>query len=146
MPKAIQRPVATKLRPLPKVPALSPEPPTVIVDFLFERGLLSVALINLANEPAYRVSVDFAKPFKGLGGTVEVSALQLFKRVEFLAPGKRIDAFIDPAAAYFRRREPTRIEALITHYNADGQVRRHRIIHDLAIYRDLIHLVPPLIP
>lgn len=116
------------------------------MDFIHERGLLSVALINLDTRPAYRVSVAFAAPFKGLGGTVDISALSLFKQVEFLAPGKRIEAFIDSAEAYFRRREPTRIEAIVTHHDSAGTASRHRIVHDLAIYRDLVHLVPPPAP
>jgi hypothetical protein len=151
MPTPIRRSVRTQPLPVPKVPSipappLSPGPPTVIVDFLFDRGLLSIALINLAAQPASRVSVTFSPAFKGLGGTLDVSALRLFQQVEFLAPGKRIEAFIDTAEAYFRRREPTRIEALITHYGDDGQVRRHRIFHDLAIYQDLVQLVPPSAP
>lgn len=148
MPTAIRRtvplePPPVKTLPTPAAPVLSAEPPAVIVDFLLDRGLLSVALINLDTRPAYRVSVAFSAPFKGLGGSVEISALRLFKQVEFLAPGKRIEAFIDTADAYFRRREPIRIEAIVTHHDAAGQARRHRIVHDLAIYQDLVHLVPP---
>ena len=65
--------------------------PDVIVDFRFERGLLYIALINLSDAPAYRVSTRFAKPFRGLGGDCVVSTLPMFRRVEFLAPHKRIE-------------------------------------------------------
>src|SRR3954452_18131716 len=60
--------------------------PEVIVDFRFEQGLLYIALVNISAVAAYRVSVRFDKPFRGLGGECEVSALRLFRRIEFLAP------------------------------------------------------------
>lgn len=119
------------------------EPPTVIVDFIFDHGLLFVALINLDTRPAYRVSVAFSAPFKGLGGTADISALRLFRRVEFLAPSKRIEAFIDTADAYFRRKEPARLDAEISYRDAAGGLHRHRVVHDLGIYRDLPFLPDP---
>ena len=66
--------------------------PRVIVDFDFERGLLFVAVRNLGDRPAYRVSTTFDKPFRGLGGRREMNALRLFRGIEFLAPRKEIRA------------------------------------------------------
>ena len=42
--------------------------PDVIVDFLFEDGMLFVAVQNIGSLPAQQVHVIFDPPFKGLGG------------------------------------------------------------------------------
>ena len=115
--------------------------PDVIVDFRFERGLLYIALINLSDAPAYRVSTRFAKPLCGLGGDCVVSTLPMFRRVEFLAPRKRIETLLDSSHAYFKRREPTVIKALVTFRDARGTVHRHEIVHDLKIYKDISYVV-----
>ena len=115
--------------------------PDVIVDFRFERGLLYIALINLSDAPAYRVSTRFAKPLCGLGGECVVSTLPMFRRVEFLAPNKRIETLLDSSHAYFKRREPTVIKAFVTFRDARGKVHRHEIVHDLKIYKDISYVV-----
>src|SRR5436190_7988170 len=116
-------------------------PPDVIVDFRFDQGLLFVALINLSDAPAYRVSVKFAKQFRGLGGDCAVSSLAMFRRVEFLAPHKRIETLLDSSHAFFKRREPTIIKALVTFRDACGKTYRHEIVHDLKIYKDISYVV-----
>src|SRR5437868_1990118 len=92
--------------------------PDVIVDFRFERGLLYVALINLSDAPAYRVSVKFDNPFRGLDGECAVSSLAMFRRVQFLAPHKLIETLLDCSFAYFTRREPTIIKTAVSFWDA----------------------------
>jgi hypothetical protein len=115
--------------------------PEVIVDFRFEQGLLYIALVNISAAPAYRVSVRFDKAFRGLGGECEVSSLRLFRRVEFLAPHKRIETLLDSSRAYFQRREPTSIKATVSFRGANGKTHRREIIHDLKIYQDLSYVL-----
>src|SRR5437762_12620807 len=103
--------------------------PDVIVDFRFERGLLYIALINLSDAPAYRVSTRFAKPFRGLGGDCVVSTLPMFRRVEFLAPHKRIETLLDSSHGYFKRREPTVIKALVTFRAVRGKAQGLAIVN-----------------
>jgi hypothetical protein len=115
------------------------EPADVIVDFTFDQGLLFVSLRNIGGRPALRVSVRFSEPIHGLGGTKEISALPLFRNVEFLAPGKEIVTLLDTAASYFAGNQPTRIEAEVTWFDRDQDREPHRasIRHDLEIYRDI---------
>ena len=117
--------------------------PEIIVDFRFERGLLHVAVANVGDAPAHRVTVRFDKPFRGLGGACEISGLALFRRLAFLAPHKSIETFVDASSAYFRRREPTRLTADIAYLDSRGRKHARRIVHDLSIYRDLTYLVGP---
>ncbi len=114
--------------------------PQVIVDFEFERGLLFVGVRNLGARPVLEVVTEFDKPFRGLGGSREMNGLGLFKRIEFLAPGKEIRTLLDTSAAYFAREEPTRLTATVSYRTAAGERRRHSIAHDLTIYRDLAYV------
>ena len=110
------------------------EDPAVVVDVLFEEGLLFLAVRNISTRPAYRVRARF-RP--AIGGVRRMSRLALFRRLEFLAPGREIRTFLDTAAAYFSREEPTAFEVSVTYETADGRRQRHVVPHDLEIYRDL---------
>jgi hypothetical protein len=112
----------------------------VVVDFEFERGLLFVCVRNLSDRPALKVSTDFDKPFRGLGGRREMNGMRLFRKIEFLAPGKEIRTLLDSSAAYFARDEPTLLTATVSYRTATGERRRSTITHDLAIYRDLAYV------
>jgi hypothetical protein len=111
--------------------------PDVIVDFLFEDGMLFVAVQNISSRPALRVHIAFDPPFKGLGGTVSVSELPLFRNIEFLAPGRSIRTLLDSSAGYFARQEPEQITATISYSDRSGHKFSCTILHDLAIYRDI---------
>jgi hypothetical protein len=111
--------------------------PDVIVDFLFEDGMLFVAVQNIGTEPAQRVHVAFDPPFKGLGGTASIAELPLFRNIEFLAPARSVRTLLDSSAAYFARQEPEQITATISYSDRSGQKFSCKILHDLAIYRDI---------
>ena len=115
----------------------------VVVDFVFEDGLLYAVVANIGERPALKVSCRFEPAFHGLGGSVEVSRLPLFRNIEYLAPGKEIRTLIDSSAAYFARKEPTKLEVAVTYRDEDGARRQATIAHDLGIYRDLAYVVPP---
>jgi hypothetical protein len=109
----------------------------VILDVEFDRGLLSLVVANIGDRPAHRVRIRFEERFSGVGGTVRIDRLTLFRKLEFLAPHKSIPVFLDRSAAYFARGEPTRITAAISWLTPDGARRTSTIHHDLEIYRDL---------
>ena len=69
-----------------------------------------------------------------------MNKLRLFRKIEFLAPGKEIRTLLDSSAAYFARKEPTLLTATVTYRTAAGERRRGTITHDLAIYRDLAYV------
>ena len=118
----------------------------VILDVVFERGLLFLVLANLGDRPAHGVRVKFAERFSGVGGAKRIDRLALFRRLEFLAPRKSIEVFLDRSASYFARAEPTQLTAAVSWRTAEGERRRTTIVHDLEIYRDLGYIdreVPP---
>lgn len=115
--------------------------PDVIVDFLFEDGMLLVAVQNIGLHPAPGVHVAFDPPFQGLGGAVSIPELPLFRNIEFPAPSRSIRTLLDSSAAYFARKEPEQITATASYSDRSGRKFSGTMLHDLAIYRD-IALIP----
>jgi hypothetical protein len=117
--------------------------PDVIIDFLFEDGMLFVAVDNIGSQPAEQVHVVFDPPFKGLGGTALISELPLFRNIEFLAPMRSIRTLLDSSAAYFGRHEPDLIAATISYRDRSGEQFSCTIRHDLSIYHDIKFIPKP---
>jgi hypothetical protein len=110
----------------------------VVVDVAFEDGVLYLELANLASRPALNVTCKFDPPLVDVQGR-DVSKLRLFRRVEFLGPGRRLRTLLDSVPGYFRRDAPTR--AVVTvEYERPGQRRRATTVtHDLELYRELAY-------
>jgi hypothetical protein len=117
-----------------------PGRPDVILDVVFEDGLLFLALRNIGARPAVRVETRFRRPLIGLGGTKEVSAMPLFRRVEFLGPGREIRTLLDSSASWFRRRQATKVAATVTYGDGEGERFETAVQHDLAVYREVAYL------
>ena len=118
----------------------------VILDVVFERGLLFLVLENTGETPAHGVRVKFGERFSGVGGAKRIDRLTLFRRLEYLAPRKAIEVFLDRSDSYFARDEPTTLTAAVSWRTSHGARRRVTIVHDLEIYRDLGYIereVPP---
>ena len=117
--------------------------PDVVLEFLFNRGVLFVAVRNIGARPATKVSVKFNKKIVGLGGTKEISALPLFKNIEFLGPAREIVTMLDTTGSYFQRKQPTKLAAQISYQDPERRKYETTIKHDLEIYRDLSYVVSP---
>jgi hypothetical protein len=115
--------------------------PEVIVDFTFDCGVFHIVVENIGTAPAHRVSVKFNRKFHGLGGRQEMSGLRLFRCIEFLAPRKKIETLLDTSDAYFQRREPTHLIAVISFRDVRRRSYERRIVHDLSIYKDVSYVV-----
>jgi hypothetical protein len=111
--------------------------PYVIVDFVFERGLLSISIKNIGSRPAFGVRVEFSHKLMGVEGAVEVSALPLFSTLEFLPGGKEISTFLDSSPSYFRSQQPVKITTRISYQDARGGRFTNTIRHNLEIYREI---------
>src|SRR4030042_3432169 len=99
--------------------------PDVIVDFVFEKGLFFIAIENIGEAPAYRVSVTFSHNIRGVGGSKWISDMPLFRRIEFMPPRKKITTFLDTSASYFKREQPLNIDTIVTFVNRKGKRFRH---------------------
>ena len=115
----------------------------VVLDVEFERGLLFLVLENLGSAPAHTVRVRFESPLTGLGGERRIDRLQLFRKLEFLAPGGQIRVFLDRSALFFAREDETAFTVRVAWRTEDGARRSRTIRHDLAAYRDFPYLEVP---
>jgi hypothetical protein len=115
----------------------------VILDVEFEDGLLFLVLENVGRAPAHEVRVRFEQPLRGLGGERRIDRLNVFRRLEFLGPRRRIRVFLDRSALLFAREEPTRLDARVIWRTDDGARRTRSVHHDLDAYRDIPYLEVP---
>lgn len=111
--------------------------PDVIIDFIFENGLLYISIENIGDMPAYRVSIKFNNRIIGVEGTKEISSMPLFQNIEFLAPARQIRTFLDTSAFYFHSDNPTIIISNISFFNYYGIKKNKTIKHNLEIYREI---------
>ena len=115
----------------------------VVLDVEFDHGLLYLVLENLGEGPAHTVRVRFESPLTGLGGERRIDRLQIFRRLEFLGPGREIRVLLDRSALFFAREQETAFEARVSWQTGDGERRSRTIRHDLAAYRDFPYLEVP---
>ncbi|HET7856162.1 MAG TPA: hypothetical protein VFL41_06865 [Gaiellaceae bacterium] len=112
----------------------------VVVDVVFEDGVLYLELANLADRPALNVSCAFDPPLVDAQGRI-VSELKLFRHVELLGPRRQIRTLLDSVAGYFAREAATRVTVAVE-YERPGEPRRTtKVAHDLELFRELAHLV-----
>jgi hypothetical protein len=112
----------------------------VVVDVVFEAGVLYLELANLADRPALRVSCAFEPALVDAQGR-DVAKLGLFRQVEFLAPRRRIRTLLDSSAGYFAREAATRFTVSVEYERPGDKRSTTRVDHDLEIFRELAYLV-----
>jgi hypothetical protein len=140
-----QRSIGGKLilNPAPSANSATGVRPEVIVEFLFERGLLFIAVRNIGARPALGTSVRFGEKLLGLGGSKDIGSLALFRKLEFLGPGRELVTLFDSSSAYFARQHPTKLVVEIAYRDAEGTCFSETIRHDLEIFRELAYVDPP---
>ena len=113
----------------------------VIVDVVFEDGVLYLELVNLASRPAIAVTSTFEPPLVDAAGR-DVAKLRLFKKMEFLGPERRVRTLLDSVPGYFARKAPART-VVSTKYKRPGDrtFSTTSVTHDLAVYRELSYRV-----
>ena len=133
----------TRIRSIADILKASGDPteldPDVIVDFIFEEGLLFIAIHNIGLQPAYDISVQFKPKLTGIPAEKKkkISDIALFKQISFMPPDKQIRAFLDSSESFFSRNEPTKIVTHIRFENEKGNRFHNAITHNLEIYRDI---------
>jgi hypothetical protein len=111
--------------------------PRVILDVLFDDGVLSILMTNIGDSAATKVSTELDKKIVGLAGTKEINGLNILKEITFFPPHKTFAFLLDSASSYFARKEPTKFTATISYSDTAGKVYSEKITHNLEIYRDL---------
>lgn len=111
--------------------------PEVIVDVDVRDGLFSVQLRNIGPRPAFEVQTRFDPPLSGLGGRKPMSGLRLFNSLDFMAPGKAFEQFVDPLDVYLARQAPLRFTVTVAYRDRGGHRYEESMVHDLRVYMEL---------
>jgi hypothetical protein len=113
----------------------------VIVDVVFEDGVLHLELANLASRPALAVTCTFDPPLADAAGR-DVGKLRLFKKMEFLGPERRVRTLLDSVPGYFARKAPARTTVTVKYKRpGDRTFTTTSVTHDLAVYREVAYRV-----
>lgn len=64
--------------------------------------------------------------------------MDIFRRLEFLPPGKRIRLFVNKFSAYIREKQPLRLEFVISYYDGDRRKQTDIVRHNLAIFKGVV--------
>ncbi len=111
----------------------------VIVDVVFEEGVLYLELANLASRPALAVTCTFEPPLVDAAGR-DVATLRLFRKMPFLGPGRRVRTLLDSVPGYFGRGAPTRTVVSVKYKRpGDRSPATTTATHDLAVYREIAY-------
>lgn len=107
----------------------------VVVDVVFDVGLLHLELVNLGDAPALDVTSSFEPPLIDAHGR-DVSELLVFRRLGFLAPGRRIRTLLGPSSAYSES-----VTVQVEYSRAGRERHTTRVTHELAAFRELAYVV-----
>jgi hypothetical protein len=107
----------------------------VVVDVVFELGLLYLELANLGDRPALDVSCSFEPPIVDVHGR-SLSELALFRHLGFLAPRRRIRSLLGPSAGYSET-----LTVSVEYGRHGGERATTRLTHDLAAFGELAYVV-----
>ena len=121
-------------------PPKSTESDDVVFDLVFEDGLFFFELSNRGAEPVTKLTTTFRRPVVAPDGETDLATLNVFKKIEYMPPGKAIRVFVDSVPSYFGRRQPNLIHVSLT-WKQGRQTHTAKISHDVRIYRDLPYMV-----
>jgi hypothetical protein len=138
-----RRPGSRKTAPR-KPPAAEPPPSSqpsgsrcaeVVLDVEVERDRVHLILANCGDAVATEIRVEFSRDLLGIGGSLGVSGLPIFKRLGVLRPGRVLRIFWDAAPTLLAHRGQTAPFVATVSWNERSRPRQHaEYHHDLSIY------------
>ena len=108
-----------------------------MLDVEVERDRVHLILENCGDAVATEIQVDFSRALTGLGGSVAISDLPVFKRLGVLRPGRVLRILWDAASALQSRRDQAGPFVATVSWNERRRPRQSvRYHHDMSIYRE----------
>lgn len=77
----------------------------------------------------------------GPDGETPINGINLFRHLEFFAPGREFRVLIGYAQTYFSSKQPTTVTADISYHDQSSKGYTESITHNLLIFKDLPHPV-----
>jgi hypothetical protein len=125
-------------------PAYSLRAAEVVLDVDVEQQRVHLVLANCGDAVATDVQVKFSRELIGLGGSLEISGLPVFKHLGVLRPGRSMRIFWDAAPSLFAQRGQTAPFIATVSWNERLRARQQADYrHDLSIYRQLPECLAP---
>jgi hypothetical protein len=110
----------------------------VVLDVEVEKHRVQLVLANCGDAAAIDVRVKFSRVLSGLGGSLDVSGLPVFKRLGVLRPGCALHIFWDAAPSLFSQRGQTAPFVATVSWSERLRPRQQADYHhDLSIYKQL---------
>jgi hypothetical protein len=104
---------------------------------VLDRGFFFLVLKNIGEQPATKVVTKIGEKIMGPDGKSDLNGLNLFRVLEFFAPGREFRILVGSATAYFASEQPTKFTAVITYSDQERNNYTETITHDLTVYKDL---------
>ena len=112
----------------------------MVLDLEVADGRMHLVLANCGDAVATDIRVKFSRRLRGLGDTMAISTLPIFKSLGVLRPGKELRVFWDTAHAIVGGREVAPFSAIVS-WTEPTRSSRSRFsatyLHNPAIYRVL---------
>ncbi|MGE3107542.1 MAG: hypothetical protein AB7G11_01035 [Phycisphaerales bacterium] len=145
--KPASRARATSSKVSVRAAASPPRPPgrsaEIVLDIEFDADSAYIILANCGDAAATDISVRFSRALVGLGGSMNLSELPVFRSLGVLRPGQSIRIFWDAASTIFAAGQAARFAATVTWGEAAGASRSATYHHDPAVFRALPRRVHP---
>ena len=117
---------------------LFPQKLDIILDFVIIEESLNIKFYNRSKHKFVNVRTEFSNPIIGLNGEKVISELNVFKHLQFMAPGKEFLIYVDELNPFFANNKNELITVLIYATKRNGKQVHKKIEHNLNIYKDII--------
>jgi len=114
---------------------------SIIVDFEIDPSTVLILIKNSGIHAVLHLKIKPSAEIPGLEGKKDLSKLNIFKEIKYMAPFKEIRIFVDSYDSFFQNLKNTMIDFTITWQDENKNSFRNKISHDLKIYSDLIFLI-----
>lgn len=111
--------------------------PEVIVDFECEEDSLFIIIANVGFSSAHRISIRCDKEIRDFRGK-QITEMAIFRRIEFMPPGKRIRLFVNSFAAYLKEKQPLRPVFTVTYFDREQKKQTDVIRHNLTMFKGIV--------
>ena len=116
-------------------------PALIVVDFEIDAAMVFLSIRNTGDTAAINLKIKPSVPIIGLNGKKDLSELEIFKEISYMAPLKEFRIFVDSYDSFFRHLKKTQIGFNISYQDENDMSYKKKITHDLKIYSDLIFFI-----
>ncbi len=114
---------------------------SVVVDFEIDQSTVFILIRNSGTGALRNLKIKPSTSIIGLEGKKDMSSLNIFKEIRYMAPLKEIRIFVDSYDSFFSHLKNTQIAFTVTYQDESKKSYRKKIAHDLKIYTDIIFFI-----